>query len=136
MPGTRGEPLAAPGALQATPLQAPWVSRATLLQNSRKAKTAESKMAKAITGQLLSMGSRIATVTPAATTSVAQVEFEASQKRQEVTKLGENERDEALKIWLCTALGKKPLKFPSPLIVVFMLLNETGFSPYATTKSS
>ena len=74
----------------------------TPLQNSRKAKTAESKMAKAINGQLLSIRSRIATVTPAATTSVAQVEFAANQKRQEVAKPDENERDEPLTIRLCT----------------------------------
>ena len=96
-------------------------AEATPLQNSRKAKTADSKIAKAINGQLLSIRSRSATVTPAATTTVAQIEFVANQKRQEVTKLDENERDEPLKIRLSTALGKKPLKFPSPLIVAFTL---------------
>ena len=111
------------------PLQPPWVLRlsaiglataeATLLQNSRRAKTAESNIVKAINGQLLPIRSRIATVTPAATTTVAQIEFAANQKRQEVTKLDENERDETFKIRLFTVLGKKPLKFRLPLIVVF-----------------
>ena len=107
------------GALLATPLQPPWALRAMPLRNSRKAKTAESKIVKAINGQLLSIRSRSATVTPAATTTVAQIEFAASQKRQEVTKLAENERDEPLTIRLGTTLDKTPLKFPSPLIVVF-----------------
>jgi hypothetical protein len=59
----------------------------------------------------LPIGSRIATVTHAATTSVAQIEFAASQNRQEVTKLDENEADESLEIRLCHALDKKPLKY-------------------------
>jgi hypothetical protein len=117
-------------------LAPPWALGATLLQNSRKTKAAESKIVKAINGQLLSIRSRIATVAPAATITVAHTEFAANQKRQAVTKLDENERDEPLNIRLCSALGKKPLKFPSPLIVAFVLLNEIGFSPYATTKSS
>ena len=72
-------------------------------------------------GELLSIRSRIATLTHAATTSVAQIEFAASQKRQEITKLDENETDEALRIRFCTALGEKPLKYCVTLIVVLLL---------------
>jgi hypothetical protein len=77
-------------------------------------------------GQPLTIRSRIATVTHAATTSVAQIEFAASQNRQEVTKLDENEADAATEIRLCTALGKRPPNFRLLLIVVFMLLNESA----------
>src|SRR5260370_21283148 len=128
------ELLAAPWALQATPLQFPrptesFSAGSTLsfdFQSSRNATTAETRTTKAIRGQLLSIRSRIATVTHAATTSVAQIEFAANQKRHEVTKLDDNEGDESIEIRLCSALGKQPPTFPSPLIVVFMLLNENG----------
>jgi hypothetical protein len=66
-------------------------------------------MTKPINGRLLSIRSRIATVTHVVTRSVAQIEFAASQKRQEVTKLDEKEGDEALKIPLCTGAGTKLL---------------------------
>jgi hypothetical protein len=75
-----------------------------------------------------------------ATTSVAQIEFAASQNRQEVTKLDENEADAATEIRPCTALDEKLLMYRLTLvvtlIVIFMLLNESGFSLQATTKSS
>jgi hypothetical protein len=69
----------------------------------------------------LPIGSRIATVTHAATTSVAQIEFAASQNRQEVTKLDENEADESLEIRLSTAPGGKRLRCRLTLIVVLLL---------------
>jgi len=50
-------------------------------------------------------------VTHAATTSVAQIEFAASQNRQEVTKLDEKECEEATRIQLGTALGEKLLMY-------------------------
>jgi hypothetical protein len=98
------------------------------------------KMKKTIKGQPSTIRSRIATVTHAATTSVAQIEFAASQNRQEVTKLDEKEAVAATEIRLCTALDEKLLMYRLTLvvtlIVVFMLLNESGFSLQATTKSS
>ena len=127
-----GELLAAPWTPGEELLAAPWALEATPLQRSRETKPAERKIAKAINGQLLSIRSRIATVTQAATTSVAQTEFAASQNRQEVTKLDENEADVATEIRLCTALDEKLLMYRLTLvvtlIVVFMLLNESGFS--------
>jgi hypothetical protein len=78
----------------------------------------------------------IATVTHAATTSVAQIEFAASQNRQEVTKLDENEAGAATEIRFCPALDEKLLMYCLTLIVVFMHLNESGFSLQSTTKSS
>jgi hypothetical protein len=69
----------------------------------------------------LPIGSRIATVTHAATTSVAQIEFVASQNRQEVTKLDENEADESLEIRLSTAPDGKRLRCRLTLIVVLLL---------------
>src|SRR5208283_4803148 len=94
-------------------------------QSSRKIKAAASKMTKPIRGQFLSIRSRIATVTHAATTSVVQTEFAASQKRQEVTKLDEKEGDEPLKIRLCPASAPKLLMYRltlvATLIVVLML---------------
>jgi hypothetical protein len=96
------------------------------LQSSQKTKHAKSKTPKATKGQILTIRSRIPTGIHAATTSVAQIEFAASQSRQEVTKLNENEVDAATEIRLCTGLGKKPLKFRLLLIVVFMLLNESA----------
>jgi hypothetical protein len=71
-------------------------------------------------GQLLMILSRIATVTHATTTSVAQIEFAASQKRQAVTKLRENEMEESLRIRFCTALCEIPLKNRVTLIVVLL----------------
>jgi hypothetical protein len=129
---------AAPCASRATPLQFPWppggellaaprASRGPPLQSSLKTKHAERKTPKTTKGQILTIRSRIPTGIHAATTSVAQIEFAASQNRQEVTKLDEKEADAATEIRLCTALGKKPLKFRLPLIVVFMLLNESAF---------
>ena len=86
------------------------------------------KMKKTIKGQPSTIRSRIATVTHAATTSVAQIEFAASQNRQEVTKLDEKEAVAATEIRLCTALDEKLLMYRLTLvvtlIVVFMLLNE------------
>jgi hypothetical protein len=84
-------------------------------------KPADRKTTKAIKGQLLPIRSRIATVTHAATTSVAQIEFAASQNRQEVTKLDEKEADAATEIRLCTALDKIPLKYRLTLIVDLLL---------------
>ena len=110
------------------------------LQSSQKTKHAERKMLKATKGQVLTIRSRIPTGIHAATTSVAQIEFAASQNRQEVTKLDENEADAATEIRPCTALDEKLLMYRLTLlvtlIVVFMLLNESGFSLQATTKSS
>jgi hypothetical protein len=72
-------------------------------------------------GQLLSIRNRNATGTHAATRSAAQMEFAASQKRQEVTKADENETDESLRNRLCTALGERPLKYRVTLIIVLLL---------------
>jgi hypothetical protein len=76
----------------------------------------------------------------AATTSVPQIEFAASQNRQEVTKLDENEADAATEIRFCPALDEKLLMYcltlVVTLIVVFMQLNESGFSLQSMTKSS
>ena len=113
------ELLLAPQPLQATPLQFTrptegFSAGPTLgfdLQSSQKTKPAESNMTKAIKGRLLSIRIRIATVTHAATISVAQIEFAASQKRQEVTKLDEKESDGALGIRFCTASGEKLLMY-------------------------
>src|SRR5215471_8999506 len=102
-------------------LAAPWALQATPLQSSRTTKPADRKTTKAIKSQLLSIRSRIATVTHAATTSVAQIEFAASQNRQEVTKLDEKEGDAAAEIRLCTALDKIPLKYRRTLIVDLLL---------------
>jgi prevent-host-death family protein len=109
-------------------------------QSSRKTKPAESKVTKAINGQLLSIRSRIATVAAAVRTSVAQIEFAASQKRQEVTKLEEKERDGSAEIRLRTASGAKLLMYRltlvATLIVVLGLLERIRISLLAITKSS
>jgi hypothetical protein len=88
-------------------------------------------MKKKIKGQPPTIRSRIATVTHAATTSVAQIEFAASQNRQEVTKLDENEADAATEIRLCTASGKYLLTYRFrlvvTLIVALMLANQCAF---------
>jgi hypothetical protein len=47
----------------------------------------------------------------AVTTSVAQIEFAASQNRQEVTKLDGKETDELLEIRLCTEAGANLLMY-------------------------
>lgn len=79
-------------------------------------------------------------MTHAATTSVAQIEFAASQNRQEITKLDEDEADAAAEIRLGTALNEKLLMYcltlAVTLIVVFILLNEAGFSLLSATESS
>jgi hypothetical protein len=109
-------------------------------QSFRNAMSAERKITEAIKGQLLSIRSRIATVTHAVTTSVAQIEFAASQNRQEVTKLDEKEGDESLEIRLCPAAGTKLLMYRltlvATLIVVFVLSERIRFSLQAITKSS
>ena len=96
-------------------------------QSSRKTKPAERKLAKAIKGQLLSIRIRITTVAAVTRTSVAQIEFAASQKRQVVTKLDEKEGDEAAEFRLCPASGEKLLMYRLTLlvtlIVAFMLVN-------------
>ena len=113
---------------------------ATPLQNSRKTRPAETKIAKAIKGKLLSIRSRIATVTHAATIAVAQIEFAPSQKRQQVTKLDEKEGDEPLTIRLCPASGAKlviyRLTVVATLIVVLLLSERIRFSLQAIMKSS
>ena len=84
-------------------------------------------MTKAIKERLLSIRSRIATVTHAATTSVAQIKFAASQKRQEVTKLDEKVGDEPLKIRRCPASGAKLLIYRLTLVaalIVFLAHSE------------
>jgi hypothetical protein len=97
-------------------------------------------MTKAIKGRLLSIRSRIATVTQAATTSVAQIEFAASQKRPAVTKLDEKEGDEPLKIRPGPASGAKLLMYRltlvATLIVVLAPSERIRFSLQAITKSS
>ena len=105
-------------------------------QSSRKTKPAERKVTKAIKGQLLSIRSRIATVAAAVRTSVAQIEFAASQKRLEVTKLEEKERDGSAEIRLRTASGAKLLMYRLTLIVVLGLLERIRISLLAITKSS
>jgi len=88
----------------------------------------------------LSIPSRIATVTHAANTNVAQIEFAASQKRQEFTKLDEKEGDEPLKIRLGPASAAKlsmyRLTLVATLIVVLVLSERVRFSLQAITKSS
>jgi hypothetical protein len=83
---------------------------------------------KAIKVQLLSIRIRITTVTAATRTSVAQIEFAASQNRQEVTKLAEKEGDEVAEFRLCPASDEKPLMYRLTLvvtlIVAFMLVND------------
>src|SRR5271165_1273559 len=137
-------------ALRGELLAAPWSSLtdsfsegSTLsfdFQSSRKIKPAVSKMTKPIKGQLLSIPSRIATVTHAANTNVAQIEFAASQKRQEFTKLDEKEGDEPLEIRLGPASAAKlsmyRLTLVATLIVVLVLSERVRFSLQAITKSS
>ena len=82
-------------------------------------------------GQLLSIRKRMPTATPAATTIVAQIEFAASQIRQEITKLDENETDEPLRIRFLIAFGEKPLKYRLTLIVVPLL----GRIAFRSTRS-
>jgi hypothetical protein len=143
------ELLGAPWASPATPLQFSWppggellaaprasrvsaiglaTAGTTPLQSSRKTKPAERKVTKAINGQLLSIRIRITTVAAATRTSVAQIEFAASQNRQEVTKLDENEGDEVAEFWLCPASDEKLLMYRLTLvvtlIVAFMLVND------------
>jgi hypothetical protein len=97
-------------------------------QSFRNAKSEERKITEAIKGQLLPIRIRIATVTHAVTTSVAQIEFAASQRRQEVTKLEEKEGDELLEVRLCPASDAKLLMYRltlvATLIVVLMLLKK------------
>jgi hypothetical protein len=79
----------------------------------------------------------MAAVTPAATTSVAQIEFAANQKRHEVTKLDENE---SIEIRLPTASGEMPLMYRLTLVATLIVRSyapeRIGFSLQATTKSS
>jgi hypothetical protein len=83
---------------------------------------------KAIKVQLLSIRIRITTVAAATRTSVAQIEFAASQNRQEVTKLDEKEGDEVAEFRLCPASDEKLLMYRLTLvvtlIVAFMLVND------------
>src|SRR5580704_5899064 len=110
------------------------LTRSFDFQSSRMTKPVERKMKKKIKGQPPTIRSRIATVTHAATTSVAQIEFAASQNRQEVTKLDENEADATTEVRLCPALDKKPLKYRLLLMVVFLLRRFASLQ--AATKSS
>ena len=120
-------------------LAAPWALRATPLQNPRNAKTPERKTAKAINGQLLVIGSRTATVAAATSTSVAKIEFAASQKRPAATKLNEKEGDEAAEFRLCPASGEKLLMYRLTLVVTliiaFFARDRSRFSLQAPTKS-
>jgi surface antigen len=75
------------------------------------AKPAERKTTKAMRGQALIIRSRIPTATHAAATSVAQIEFAASQNRQEVTKLDAKERDEATESRLRAVSGENLLTY-------------------------
>jgi hypothetical protein len=147
LPG--GELLATPwpgGELLAAPwrggdlLAAPWALRATPLQSSRKTKPAERRIKKAINGQLLSIRIRIVTVTHATKTNAAQIEFAASQKRQQVTKLDEKEGDNPLTIRLCPTSGAKLLIYRltvvATLIVVLLLSQRIRFSLQTITESS
>jgi hypothetical protein len=122
---------------EATPLQPP---RATPLQNCRKTKPAEIKIVKAINGQLLAIRNRIVTVAAATRISVAQIEFAASQKRQEATKLDEKQYDKRLKIRFCPASVAKLLIYRltvvATLIAVFVLSERIRFSLQTITKSS
>jgi hypothetical protein len=83
---------------------------------------------KAIKVQLLSIRIRITTVAAATRTSVAQIEFAASQNRQEVTKLDEKEGDEVAEFRLSPASDEKLLMYRLTLvvtlIVAFMLVND------------
>jgi hypothetical protein len=63
-----------------------------------------------VNGQVLSIRNRNATAKHAATASVAQMEFAASQKRQEVAKCDEYERDESIDTGLVHYV-KIPTKF-------------------------
>ena len=89
-------------------------------------KPAERKIRRAMKGQASIIRSRIPTVTHAATTSVAQIEFAASLNRQEVTKLAEKEGDEASEIRL-RPVDEKLLMYPLTLIVVSILANNPAF---------
>ena len=72
--------------------------------------------------------------------SVAQIEFAASQKRQEATKLDEKEHDKPLKIRFCPASDAKLLIYRltvvATLIAVFVLSERIRFSLQTITKSS
>jgi hypothetical protein len=76
----------------------------------------------------LSIRIRITTEAVATRTSVAQIEFAASQNRQEVTKLDEKEGDEAAEFRHCPASGENLLMYRLTLfvtlIVAFMLEND------------
>ena len=140
LPGGLGaEPLAPPRAPGGDLLAAPWALRTTPFQNSRKAKPAETKVAKAINGQLLAIGNRNTTVAAATSTSVAQIEFAASQKRQEDTKLDEKEHDKPLMIRVCPASDAKLLIYRltvvATLIGGFVLSERIRFSLQTITKS-
>jgi hypothetical protein len=74
-----------------------------------------------VKNQLLSIRNLSETVKQAATSSVAQMEFAASHKRQQITKLEANEPVESLRDRLCVALGERPLKYRVTLIVALWL---------------
>jgi hypothetical protein len=86
--------------------------------------------------QLLSIRSRRATVTQAATISVAQIELAASQKRQALAKLDPNETADFLRIRVLAAPAEPPLKYRLTRIVVLLVLNEFAYSRRVSRKSS
>ena len=96
---------------------------------------AERKTTKVTMGHILTIRSRNPTGIHAATTSAAQIEFAASQKRQELAKLNENETDECLSIQFLTELDEKPLKSCETLILV-LSVRRCSFSLQAIRKSS
>ena len=83
----------------------------------------ESNVTDATKGHPFIIRSRIPAVTHAATASVAQIEFAASQNRQEVTKLDEKEADAATEIRSCTDLDEKLLMYRFTLVVTLIVVS-------------
>jgi hypothetical protein len=82
----------------------------------------ESNVTDATKGHPFIIRSRIPAVTHAATASVAQIEFAASQNRQEVTKPDEKEADAATEIRFCTDLDEKLLMYRFTLVVALIVV--------------
>jgi hypothetical protein len=116
--GQRGIPvLATPSAKIRTVF-----SRSFDLRSSRMTNPVESNVTDATKGHPFIIRSRIPAVTHAATASVAQIEFAASQNRQEVTKLDEKEADAATEIRFCTELDEKLLMYRFKLVVTLIVV--------------
>ena len=115
--GQRGIPvLATPSAKIRTVF-----SRSFDLRSSRMTNPVESNVTDATKGHPFIIRSSIPAVTHAATASVAQIEFAASQNRLEVTKLDEKEADAATEIRFCTDLDEK-LMYRFTLVVTLIVV--------------